>query len=350
VHPDGRIALVNQQAERVFGYERQEMLDGMAIEQLLPARLRAKHVVHRQGYVAAPNVRPMGKRAMSLVGLRKNGEEFPADINIGPLNTEQGLLTVSVIRDLTEKRRMEAEAGRHREELARVQRVASLGELQAAVAHELNQPLTAVLSNAQAGVRFLDQEPPNISELKEIFSDIIANDRRAAEVIRRIRTLVKRTDVTRESVSVSEQIQRVLSLMQNDLRLKGVAVLFEFEDMPRIVADPVQIQQVVLNLLMNSVEAIAIAKQEAPTVTVSIRRDESTLRVAVEDNGCGIAEADVPRLFESFHTSKPDGLGMGLSICRSIVEAHGGRIWVAGTSRLGTTVSFSLPIDEGGAP
>ena len=253
--------------------------------------------------------------------------------------------------DDTDRVRLEADVARHRDALAHATRVAALGELQASMAHELNQPLTAILSNAQAATRFLDQDPLDVDELRAILTDIIADDRRAREVIRRLRALLMKSESRRELVDINALIRQALDLVRSELLIQGVSSRLELGPTARrITLDPIQIEQVVLNLVMNGVDAAAAQASEARSVTISSHCNQSNVAVSVRDTGHGIAEADLPRLFESFYTTKPRGLGMGLAICRSLVEAHGGRIWVADSSGAGTTVTFTLPIEEGGQP
>ncbi len=349
--PDGTIELVTPAVARMYGTSG-ERLVSKSIAHLYAPQVR-KEVAR---YSRRANEE--GHVSFESKHIRHDGTVFDVRVTVTAVRDKQGEVSYRVanIEDITERkeleaRRLEVEAARHREALAHVTRVISLGELQGTLAHELNQPLTAILSNAQTAVRLLDQESLDIGELREILSDVIEDDRRAGEVIRRVRAMMTKTPPTRVSVSINDQIRKVLDLVRSELLIKGVRGQLDLEsELPRTVADPVQIQQVVMNLIMNSVEAVVEEKREAPNLTVSSQSDGSNVTVSVQDNGGGIAKTDLPKLFDSFHTSKPDGLGMGLSICRNIVEAHGGQIWVARTSRKGTTLSFSLPIDKDEAP
>ena len=346
---DGRIGLVNEQAGRLFGYALDELVL-LTMEQLMPARFRAKHLEHRKGYTASPDIRMMGSRDAKLVGLRKDGEEFPVEISLAPLQTEEEVVYISSIRDVSERLQREAEVRLHREEMAHVTRVASLGELQGALAHELNQPLAATMSNAQAALRFLQQDPLEVNELRSILSDIVADTRRSGDVIARLRAMMKKGDHTRELVDFNALLGEGVDLMRNEFVLKGVTVQLELDAAPRrISADVIQIQQVVLNLLMNASDAVAQRERGARYVTLSSQYDESHVTVSIRDSGQGIPETVLPRLFDSFYTTKRLGLGMGLAVCRSLVEAHGGRIWVADASSTGATLRFTLPVVGGKA-
>ena len=348
---DGRIALANRAAERLFGYSQVELLDGISVEDLIPERFRAAHVGHRQNYLREPVAKQMGDRQSQLIGRHKNGNELAVDITIAPFPAGDETLIVAAIRDMTEQRQLETEIVRQREALARVARVTFLGEMQAAVAHELNQPLTAILSNAQAAMRFLDREPPDVSELKETLTDIIATDRRASNVIKGLHAMMAQRTPKRERISVNEQIETTLNLLRSDLISKGVSIQLDLDPtVPAVISDPVQVQQVFLNLFRNGVEAMADLSPGAKAMNVMSERDQSEVVVSFRDTGSGIETSLGDKLFDSFQTTRPGGLGMGLAICRRIVEAHGGKIWLHETSSSGSTFKCALPIAGDEAP
>lgn len=254
---------------------------------------------------------------------------------------------VGVAVDVTDQLRLEAETQLHREALAHVDRVGLLGEMHVALAHELNQPLTAILSNAQAGLRQLDQGPVNTDELRDILSDIISNDRRAGDVIKQLRTMVRIGTTERKLVDINALIVGALGLVRNSLTTRGIDLETEFGPrLPRATVDSIQIEQVLMNLIMNAIDALDEPALEHRSITVSSQHDESHIIVSVRDTGHGIAKAALPNLFDTFYTSKPEGLGVGLAISRRLVEAHGGRLWVAATTGAGTRMSFTLPIAE----
>jgi two-component system sensor kinase FixL len=215
----------------------------------------------------------------------------------------------------------------------------------------LNQPLAAILSNAQAAVRFLDQGPLDVNELRETLSDIIDDDRRASEVIKRVRALMTRKETKREAFEIGSLLRQTLELLRNELLLQRVTSRLELDSRPPwVTADRIQVQQIVLNLLINGIDAVAEREPAERRVTLSSQHDDSHVTISVRDSGRGIAESRLPTLFEPFNSSKPDGLGMGLTVCRDLVEAHGGQIWMADTSSTGTIMSFRLPIDGSEQP
>jgi PAS domain S-box-containing protein len=219
--------------------------------------------------------------------------------------------------DITRRKGVELEARRQRAELAHVARISMMGELAASLAHELNQPLTAILSNAQAALRFLNNKATNLEEMGEILQDIVKDNNRAGEIIRRMRALV---------VGVSVDLP---------------------DDLPPILGDRVQVQQVLLNLLLNAFDAMNERRRADRQVTIRAeRQDARYIHTAVRDSGPGLGGDEIDRIFQPFYTTKRDGLGMGLSICRSIIEAHGGRLWAENNSDEGATFSFTVPISR----
>ena len=250
---------------------------------------------------------------------------------------------VAVCSDVTEQTVARAEALQHRDALAHVARVSSLGELTATLAHELNQPLAAILSNAQAAVRLLDRDPPDAAQTREVLRDIVADDRRASAIIQRLRKMMRRDTATREQIDLCQMVREVHDIMRSVLVLRGVTVASQCADgLPPVVADRIQIQQVVVNLVTNAMQAMDGLPDARLTVAVQ-GRDDGWQVVSVADTGPGIAESMLDRMFEPFTSSRSDGLGMGLSISRSIVEAYGGRLWAENSSDGGALVSFGLP-------
>lgn len=341
----GWMLLANKQTEKLFGYSARELI-GRPVEILVPESLRGAHPGHRAAFGASPSARPMGA-GRDLFARRKDGSDFPVEIGLSPIQAKEGLLVLTAVVDITERRRSEDELRRHRQELAHVARVSTLGELSASLAHELNQPLTAVLSNAQAAQRLLAAEPPDIQEVREILGDIVADDQRAGEVIRRLRALVRKEELAVAPIDVAAVVGDVVLLLQSDAVLRNCSVSLDFApDLPLVRGDRIQLQQVALNLLLNAFEAV---KESAPAnrrVAVAARLDGNDLvKVTVGDRGHGLRSEDLERIFEPFHTTKVEGLGMGLAIGRSIVVAHGGRLWAESNApEPGATFCFTLPV------
>ena len=246
--------------------------------------------------------------------------------------------------DVTARKQAELEVLQQRNELAHLARVNMLGELSGSLAHELNQPLTAILSNAQAAQRFLGQNPVDLAELREILQDIVDQDKRAGEVIHRLRLLLKKGEVQHQPLDVNEVVHEVLKLARSDLVNQGVIVRAELAaDLPPVAGDRVQLQQVLINLVMNACDAMAATPAGRRQISVrTASAADGTVTVAVTDQGSGIAPEKLAEIFEPFFTTKPHGLGLGLAVCRTIVSSHGGKLWAANNASPGATFSFNL--------
>jgi PAS domain S-box-containing protein len=266
-----------------------------------------------------------------------------------PLRRSEGGAVVSH-SDVTRRKQAEADADEQRQELAHLTRVGILGQLSGAIAHELNQPLTAILSNAQAVQRFLDREPLNRTELQAALGDIVEADQRAADVIRRLRALLMKGKAKYKPLDFNRVTNDVLELVHSDLIARNVTVTCELAPgLPPVRGDRVQIQQVLLNLIMNACEAMEGTGRQHRALTVSSGfGDKQTVQVCVSDNGSGIPADVQAHLFEPFVTSKPQGLGLGLSICRSIIAAHGGDLRAVDNPTGGTSFFVALPINVEG--
>jgi PAS domain S-box-containing protein len=253
-----------------------------------------------------------------------------------------------VCEDITERRRAEEALRRAQAELAHTNRVTTLGELTASIAHEVNQPLAAVVTNGNAGLRWLASQPPSLDEARECLRRIVRDGARAGEVIRHLRTLVKRAALTPTRVDLTDTVQDVLALITPEARRRQVAVRTELAPtLPPVRSDRVQLQQVLLNLAMNGIEAMQAVTDRPRELVLRARPDGArTVLIAVHDSGIGLDEQSLGRLFEAFYTTKPDGLGMGLAISRSIIEAHGGRLWATANGDYGATFQFTLPTDD----
>lgn len=247
--------------------------------------------------------------------------------------------------DVSERKHAEAEAKRSQEELAHVSRVSTLGELAGSLAHELNQPLTAILSNTQAAQRFLNGNGTDLHEVREILADIVEEDRRAGEVIVRMRAMLKKGEPKMVPLDLNQIVGEVLRLLHSELVARGVAAITRLAPALALVrGDRVQLQQVMLNLILNACDAMKANPAEERRVTLQTRRGNSGyIEAAISDRGPGFAPDYLEHAFEPFRTSKSNGLGLGLPICRSIMEAHGGRIWLANNASGGASVRFSLP-------
>jgi PAS domain S-box-containing protein len=248
--------------------------------------------------------------------------------------------------DITRRKKAERELQLQREELARLSRMTMLGELSGSLAHELNQPLGAILRNAEAAELFLQEPSPDLEELRAILADIRRDDQRAGEVINRMRSLVRRHEVERSLLDPNLLVADVIKLVRSDADSRKVRLVFKpVSSLPRVRGDRVQLQQVILNLLLNAMDAAGDSAPEDRRVLVRIELADTQVEVAVSDAGHGIPPDRLARVFEPFFTTKPNGMGMGLPISRRIVEAHGGRIWAENNPGGGTAFHFTVPAD-----
>jgi signal transduction histidine kinase len=264
-----------------------------------------------------------------------------------PIQDEQGKRSgwVGVVRDITERVRANEEARQHREQLAHIMRVASMGELTASLAHELNQPLTAVVSNAQAAQRFLAGDAPDLDEVRAALADIADDGLRAGSVISGLRALLRKGDLKQELLDVNEMVCEVVPLVQSEAVLNNVSIELELaKGLPHVSGNRIQLEQVVLNLLLNGIEALR--ELDAGARELIVRTEQTTpdaVELAVLDSGVGLDEQTKDRIFDAFFSTKPGGLGMGLTINRSIVRAHNGRLWATQNPGGGATFHVRLP-------
>ena len=246
--------------------------------------------------------------------------------------------------DITRQKKGAEEAQLQREELAHLSRVATMSALSGSLAHELNQPLTSILGNTHAGQSIVSKDEPDVAELREIFADIDSSASRAGEIIERLRTLLRRGHVALQPVDVKENLEELLRLTRTDLIARGVSVSnLSTGDLPAAMADRVQLQQILLNLIHNACDAMQLNPPEDRRITLTTAVEQNELRIGVLDCGIGLPD-DVESLFQPFHSTKEGGLGMGLSICRTLVSAHGGRLWAEKRPGRGAAFYVALPL------
>jgi PAS domain S-box-containing protein len=335
------ILFVNGAVEKAFGYTPAEIV-GQKITALMPERMRHRHEEAMRRYLETGEKR-ISWNAVSLLGLHKNGREIDLDVSFAEVGTGDERLFSGIVRDVTERKRAEAALHQAQAELAHVTRVATLGELTASIAHEINQPLGAVVNNASACVRWLAAQ--NLEEARQSAMRVVADGHRAGEIIGRIRALAKKAPPQKDWVDLNATIRDVLALARSEVQRNGVALETRLSDaVPLILADRVQVQQVLLNLLMNAIEALSGISAGPRALWVSSEKIASTeVLIAVRDSGPGLEPQSLDRLFDAFYTTKPHGLGLGLAISRSIIAAHGGRLWATANEGRGATFQFTLP-------
>ncbi len=268
-------------------------------------------------------------------------------IRANPLRSESGdiLKWYGTCTDIEDRKQTEEALSRARSELAHVARVTTMGELTASIAHEVQQPISAAVTSAQTALRCLESQPPELVEVRKALSRIELAGKRAGEVVRQIRALVTKAPPPKEFVDINSAIREVVQLTRGEAARSGIPVRMELsDDLPPILGDRVQLQQVILNLIVNGIEAIIAAGERSGKLTVASGRDDAgDVRVAVADTGRGLAADAREQIFAAFYTTKPSGLGLGLSICRSIIEAHDGRLWVSANEPRGAVFQLTLP-------
>jgi two-component system sensor kinase FixL len=343
----GIVETFNRAAERIFGYSAAEVV-GRNISMLMPSPHREAHDRYIDNYLTTHQKRIIGI-GREVYGQHKDGTLFPLEIAVGEVIGPDGRLFAGIVRDITDRKKAEAEARRHMNELAHVMRLRSMGELASGLAHEVNQPLTAIISNAQACLRLLDNGRAEPELVREVLQQIARQGERAAEVIRRLRKYVEKGELEKAPSDINSSVVEVLKLLSHELQVHRVRVEVDIAPhLPKVPMDRVQIEQVLVNLIRNAIEAME--EDDTLPATLRIVTEEAPLagaagvRVAVRDNGPGFSADIGDQLFEAFYTTKPGGLGQGLSICRRIVEAHGGRIRAEPAQPGGAQFSFWLPL------
>jgi len=345
VDSTGVISFANAPAATVFGYSLSELI-GRPIETLIPERFRDRHVGYRKGFLSEPSSRAMGA-GRDLFGRRKDGSEFPVEVGLNPIHTTEGLSVLASVIDITARKQAELEHQLQNMELARVGRVAVMGELAASLAHEVNNPIGAIVVNASAGQRLVAAGKIGTEELTELLADIVADGRRAGEVIEGIRNMVRKGEARRSLTPIGDTIHQLLRIVHADAIGRDVKVTAEVgPDACQVWGDPVQLLQVLLNLALNALEAMSAMPPDARRLSIRAGRNgNGDIRVSVRDTGPGFPGETAEQLFEPFFSTKSEGTGMGLAISRSIIEAHGGTL--SGENCDGGGACFTVRLPQG---
>ena len=352
----GFILFANPATSRIFGYDPAEIV-GRPMTILMPEMMRKLHENGLKRYLAT-GMRHLNWQGVEVTAQRKDGREFPVEVSFGELTSDGHKIFTGFIRDISERkeaedklRAKELDLQMTHAELARISRLTTMGELAASIAHEVNQPLTAVTSNASACRRLLANRKLEPEVLRRALDEIIEDGTRASAVITRIRAFLKKKPTEMNEVDMNEVIHETATLAGRELLENRVRIECHLtQPLPAVLADRVQMQQVLLNLIMNAIEAMMGVDDQPRFLHVESRVDESgDVLVAVRDFGIGLGP-EPNRVFTPFYTTKEHGMGMGLSISRSLVEGHGGRLWAAPNSPRGSVFSLTLPVAAGSIP
>jgi two-component system sensor kinase FixL len=343
IDQNGRIEIFNKAAEEIFGYVASEIL-GENVSSLMPEPDRSAHDQYLNNYNTSKNPKIIGI-GREVVGLHKNGIKFPVFLSVGEVAGTETPRFIGIIRDLSEHQRLEREVTKMQSELAHATRLSELGEMTAGIAHEINQPLTAISTYANACHRMLVNEQIDAEELLNTLHLITDQAQRAGEVVRRLRAFTKKRVGQRQFLEINTIIEGTVRLVEADVRARNFNLCKSLTpELPKVFADNIQIQQVVLNLIRNAMDAMENVPSGENIVTIETNLgDDNCVRVSVSDQGIGLTEDNGEKIFDSFFTTKVTGTGIGLSISRSIITAHGGILNYSPNQEGGVTFYFTLP-------
>lgn len=339
----GIIEAFNRAAEKLFGYEAAETL-GTNISRLMPEPERSLHDGHLARYLKSgvPHIIGIGREVEAC---RKDGSIFPVSLAVGRIPDTDPPRFVGFLHDLTERRNAAEEQQRVQQRMARVSHLVTMGEMAAAIAHEINQPLAAISNYALACERLLQAPEPELAEVQEAMRQISSQALRAAEIIRRVRHLVRMHEPRRECADINRVVEELSALTKSDAHQHGVQLTLELaDDLPSVEIDGIQIQQVLVNLIHNAVEALAASGAVEKRIIVQTRQSKTgEIEISVADGGPGVDPAIVGRMFDPFCTTKEQGTGLGLAISKSIIGSHRGRIEYRPNAPRGAYFLVTLP-------
>jgi len=346
---EGQILDANNEFLRIVGYDQHDLLSGrVSWADMTPPEWRDRNALALSELKNKRAAQPFEKEY-----IRKDGSRIPVLVGIASLEGTEGQ-GIAFVLDLTERKRAETEARESERrfrnmqmELAHANRLATLGQLAASITHEVKQPITAALLNTQTAQRFLSRQQPDVERAKKAIDRAVLNGMRVSEVVDRTHALVRKEPVRKDRLEINEAISGVIGLTRGEALKNDVQVRTQLaESLPVIQGNRVQIQQVMLNLIVNAVEAMSQMSDDRRELLISTQAEADCVLVAVRDSGPGLSEGDIERAFEAFYTTKSSGLGMGLSICRSIVEDHGGRLWATANVPKGAAFQFTVPVNS----
>jgi two-component system, LuxR family, sensor kinase FixL len=346
----GRIEAINRAGEKLFGWDDGDLV-GRNVVELMPEPDRSAHDDHLARYFGTGESRVIG-RGREVIAQRRDGSQFPAHLSVGRVADSDPPQFIGFVRDITAQQEriawVQEETRRSSEQLMHVSRMATMGEMAAGIAHELNQPLTAIANYAHASTRFLASPQPDLEEVREAVREIGAEALRAGTIIRRLRQMVGGGEDTRELTDVNELIEDLRLLTVADARLHDTRIRFELApDAPRVVIHRMQITQALLNLIRNALEALAAEPPAQREIAVQSRQGNARdCEIAICDNGPGIAPEILDRMFDPFLTTKKKGTGLGLPMSRTIAQVHGGHLRYAPQLPRGCCFTLSLPAAE----
>lgn len=339
----GTIERFNTTAEKMFGYKAEE-IKGKDVSVLMPSPHHDRHDGYVGRYLRTGNAKIIGI-GREVQALRRDGSTFTAHLAVGEVGWQGQRRFVGMLRDLTDTKAAEERTLRQHQEMIKASRLTTMGEMAAAMAHEINQPLAAITNYASASIRMLKNGSENLEDVKKALENIDAQAHRAGEIIRRLRNFVRPENINLEVVNIASVIDEIRPLAELDARANNIKLTIDVpRDLPEIIADQLQIQQVILNLLRNGVDAMKDAIPEDRQLRMNAYCSASDeIRIDIVDRGPGVPEDVKDNLFDPFFSTKSDGMGMGLAICQTIAKAHSGKLVFLNNPVIGTTFSISLP-------
>ena len=345
IDESGTIDTVNPAAERLFGYSGAELV-GQNVKILMPSPHREAHDAHLARYRKTGERRVIGIGRV-VVGRRKDGTTFPARLAIGEIELDQGRLFTGFLHDITERENIQRRAGILQQELMHASRLSAMGEMASGIAHELNQPLTAVMNYTRAARRRLDRAEPDPASIADLVDKAGQQAERAAEIIKRLRGFIKKDESERHLEPINTVVEEAAALALIGASDRDIELIFSLDDtLPPVLIDRIEVQQVVLNILRNAIEAFEGSGERKIRIATGAASPRQ-IQVDIRDNGPGLAPGIVDDPFRPFQTTKEDGLGIGLAISRTIIDAHGGRLWAENAPEGGAAFHFLLPAGGG---